>query len=50
MDKFRKKFYNIKNHRNLYASEIREAEKNLTKLEESLQSFLTMIIMMKTKT
>ena len=37
IDKFRKSFYNIKNHKNLYASEIREAEKNLVELEESLQ-------------
>ena len=37
-DKFRKSFYNIKNHKNLYASKIREAEKNLIELEESLQS------------
>ena len=37
IDKFRKSFYNIKNHKNLYASEIREAEKNLIELEESLQ-------------
>ena len=36
IDKFRKSFYNIKNHKNLYASEIRAAEKNLAKLEESL--------------
>ena len=28
IDKFRKSFYNIKNHKNLYASEIREAEKS----------------------
>ena len=38
INKFRKSFYNIKNHKNLYASEIREAEKNLVELEESLQS------------
>ena len=37
IDRFRKSFYNIKNHKNLYASEIREAEKNLAELEESLQ-------------
>ena len=37
IDKFRKSFYNIKNHKNLYASEIREAEKNIAELEESLQ-------------
>ena len=38
IDKFRKSFYNIKNYRNIYASEIREAEKNLlTELEENLQ-------------
>ena len=35
--KFRKSFYNIKNYKNLYASEIRETEKNLAELEESLQ-------------
>ena len=29
IDKFRKIFYNIKNHKNLYASEIKEAEKIL---------------------
>ena len=29
IDKFRKSFYNIKNHKNLYASEIKEAEKIL---------------------
>ena len=37
IDKFRKSFYNIKNHKNLYTSEIREAEKNLVELEENLQ-------------
>ena len=37
IDKFRKSFYNIKNHKNLYASETKEAEKNLVELEESLQ-------------
>ena len=36
IDKFRKNFDNIKNHKKLYASEIREAEKNLVELEESL--------------
>ena len=36
IDKFRKSFYNLKYHENLYASEIREVEKNLIKLEESL--------------
>ena len=36
IDKFRKSFYNKKNHKNLYTSEIREAEKNLAELEESL--------------
>ena len=36
IDKFRKSFYNIKDHKNLYASEIRKAEKNLTELEESI--------------
>ena len=38
IDKFRKSFYNIKNQKNLYASEIREAEKNLIELDERLQS------------
>ena len=38
IDKFRKSFYNKKNHKNLYASEITEAEKNLIELEESLES------------
>ena len=37
IDKFRKSFYNVKNHKSLYASEIKEAEKSLTELEESLQ-------------
>ena len=37
MDKFRKSFYHIKNHKNLYASEIKEAEKNLAELEDSIQ-------------
>ena len=31
--KFRKSFYNIKNHKNLYTSEIGEAKKNLLELE-----------------
>ena len=35
--KLRKSFYTIKNHKNLYASEIREVQKNLAELEESLQ-------------
>ena len=38
IDKFRKSFYSIKNHRNLYTSEIKEAEKNLSELEESILS------------
>ena len=37
IDKFRKSFYNIKNHNNLYTSEIRETEKTYVELEESLQ-------------
>ena len=37
IDKFRESCYNIKNHKNIYTTEIREAEKNLVKLEESLQ-------------
>ena len=38
IDKFQKSFHNIINHKNLYTSEIREAEKRLLELEESLQS------------
>ena len=37
IDKFRKRFYNIKNHKNLYVSEIKEAEKNLVESEKSIQ-------------
>ena len=37
IDEFRKSFFNIKNHKNLYASETREVEKNLVELEESFQ-------------
>ena len=37
IDKFRKSFYNIKNHRNLHAAEIKNTEKNLVEFEESLQ-------------
>ena len=37
IDKFRKSFYNIKNHKNLCASEIKKADKNLAELEENLQ-------------
>ena len=37
LDKFSKSFYDKKNHKNFYASEIREVEKNLAELEESLQ-------------
>ena len=37
IDRFRKRFYNIKNHENVYTAEIREAEKNLVESEESLQ-------------
>ena len=36
IDKFQKSFHNIINHKNLYTSEIREAEKRLLELEESL--------------
>ena len=35
--KFRKSFYDIKNHRNISTSEIRETEKNLIELEKSLK-------------
>ena len=38
IDKFQKSFHNIINHKNLFTSEIREAEKSLLELEESLQS------------
>ena len=37
INKFRKSLYDIKNHRNLSAAEIRETEKNLIELEYSLQ-------------
>ena len=37
INKFRKSFYNIKNHGNIYASKIKEAEKNLSKLEKSIK-------------
>ena len=37
IDKFRKSFYDIKNYRNLYISEIKKAKNNLAELEESLQ-------------
>ena len=37
IDRFRKRFYNIKNHENVYTAEIREVEKNLVESEESLQ-------------
>ena len=50
IDKFRKSFYNIKNHKNLYTPEIREAGKNLAELEESLQPIKSlMLIIMMTK-
>ena len=38
IDKFRKSFYNIKNHRNIYTSEIKGAEKNRSELGESIMS------------
>ena len=38
IDKLRKSFYNIKNHRKVYTSKIKEAEKNLFELEKSVQS------------
>ena len=38
IDKFRKSFYNTKNHGNIYTSKIKEAEKNLSELEKSIQS------------
>ena len=36
IDKLRKSFYNIKNHRKVYTSKIKEAEKNLFELEKSV--------------
>ena len=49
IEKFRKSFYYIKNHKKLYTSEIREAEKILSDYKKvfSLKSFIIMIIMMK---
>ena len=38
IDKFRKSFYNIENHGNIYTSKIKGAEKNLFELEKSIQS------------
>ena len=38
IDEFRKGFYNIKNHGNIYTSKIKEAEKNLSEWEKSIQS------------
>ena len=38
VDKFRKSFYNIKNHRNTYTSELKGAEKIRSELEESIMS------------
>ena len=48
INKFRKSFYNIKNHKNLYPSEIREAKKILPNQKKifSSESFLMMIIIM----
>ena len=37
INKFRKSFYDIKNHRILSAAETKETEKNLIELEKSLQ-------------
>ena len=37
IDKYRKAFYDIKNHKHLSISEIKKASKNLTKLKKSLQ-------------
>ena len=53
IDRFRKSFYNIKNHKNVYTAEIREAEKTLLNQKKvfNLKSFMMMmiIIMMNTK-
>ena len=38
IDKFRKSFYNIKNHGDIYTSKIKKAEENLSELEESILS------------
>ena len=38
IDKFRKSFYSIKNHGNIYTSKIKEVEKNLSELEKKIQS------------
>ena len=38
IDTFRKSFYNIKNHGDIYTLKIKEAEENLSKLEESILS------------
>ena len=35
---FTKSFYNIKNHGDIYTPKIKEAEKNLSELEESIMS------------
>ena len=36
--KFRKSFYNIINHGDIYTQKIKEAEENLSELEESIMS------------
>ena len=36
IDKFRKSFYNIQNHGDIYTPKIKEAEENLSELEESI--------------
>ena len=38
INKFRKSFYNIKSHRNIYTPKIKEAEENLSELEKSILS------------
>ena len=38
MNNFRKNFYNIKNHRNVYTPKIKKAEKNFSELEKIIQS------------
>ena len=37
-DKFRKSFYEIKNHDDIYTPKIKEGEENLSELEKSIQS------------
>ena len=38
IDKYRKSFYNVKNHGGIYTPKMKEVEEDLSKLEESIQS------------